>query len=433
MLVDTQIWAAALQDVRTRERVTRSRTQELGIERRLRLEEIQRAVIAQMQLQQAKEKIAADYAAAVEIALKEAGNAKEALSAAFGPLTIDDIQTKLRSVNADITRQSASLEPLRKIVMQFASECAVKMKVIDVEIVRTKEQLARLRATAAMSRASTNSSSIKLKIVTDQITHLVQSTDAQLASATNAYGKPVNDANLPTLLEEISQDIQELRSQVSMIDISLVTAKASLARIKELTSIPTPTITGPQPIIRRWIPAKQRLKPVPVSVSEPEPCVVHDSLGCPTCGSPLPIEKRMQREAEITREIDTQTLARRDIISRLDLKKTLLDTLTQVRESRMTLKPLMDRQREIQTELAGFEASLEVSVAELAVVEKTFQNITQSKETLEATLKQQEAQQLSDLSAQENILKAMQANEVRLRQDIEKVSAQYQLLYLISL
>jgi len=418
MLVDTQIWTTALQDVRTRERAIRTRIQELGIERKLRSEEITRAVATQAQLQQAKEKIAADYAAAVEIALKEVGNAKEALSAAFGPVTVHTLVTQLDKVREDISRQSASLEPLRKTVIQFANERAGQVKSIDTEIVRTKEQLARLRANMAMSRTNTNSSSVKLKIVSDQILGLTHTAEALLANATKLYSKPISDTDLPALLEEVALDIQNLRSQLTVTDMTLATANASLARIRELqpeASVPT---LAP---VKRWIPAKQR------------PCSTeHNSLsGCPTCGQSLPPEKRQQREAEIARDILTLTTTKRDLTTRVDLKKVLLDTLTRGQDARVALKPQLSRQRELHAELTGFESSLASAVAELSVVEKAFATATQAKETLEASLKQQEAQQLTNLSAEEASLKTLQSTEIRLRQDIEKVSPYISSSYIV--
>lgn len=417
MLVDTQIWAAALQDVRTRDRAIRTRVQELGIERRLRAEELQKAKSVQLQLLQAKEKIAVDYEAAVQAASKEMGSAREALSAAFGPLTVEGLQNQLRAVSAEISLQTSRLEPLRQSVMLFANERTSQLKSIDAEIVRAKEQLARLRATAAMSRANTNSSSAKLKTLSDQVLQLTKSADAQLANATALYKQSVSDADVPGLLDETAREIDDLRSRLSIADVTIASAKASLARIQELRPAQPAGQTGPSPApVKRWFPAKQRPKP------EQDPCPAHDSSGCPTCGQKLPLEKRQEREAEITREINTQTATKQDLIARLDAKKSLLDSLTRAREFKAALKPLVDRQKEGQVELASLEALVASSVAELEAVEKSLSKAVKAKEELETALRQQETQRLTELDEKEVSLKALQASEVRLRQDIEKVS-----------
>ena len=100
VLVDTQLWATALQDVKTRKSAAKSRLSELVVETRVRGEELQRLVAQLRDSEGLVARVTADLEAARAVADAEMGHSKNALSIQFGNSSLEEVRVMI-IINGD--------------------------------------------------------------------------------------------------------------------------------------------------------------------------------------------------------------------------------------------------------------------------------------------------------------------------------------------
>jgi DNA repair exonuclease SbcCD ATPase subunit len=302
-LVDTNLWVAALQDVKARERAAKNRLLELGVEARLRTEERTRAeaavVAATAQvtaLQQELEKLLAPNKSTAPAAAAAAGadSASPALSMALQ----DEWARTLSSLDATLASYKRDqLEPAQKAASELQRANATAGGLLDKAAGALREEAAALRAALNGTRAQVTLQQKKLDQLLLQQKNISATLDqkVKLFTQKNAQqqqqqgggegeggGGSGSDPLDPALRRELHE--QSLAS-LTAVNMRINATNTSLARLKELTSVEghpcnaTATAVGTTTL------------PLTTNSTGDE--------ACPTCGQELPKDTREQRAREL--------------------------------------------------------------------------------------------------------------------------------------
>ena len=408
-LVDTSLWVTATQDVRSRERDMRARLVELGVESRLRREELSKCTtqhkesnhtlnIRQLELEEAQRR------------LSEAEKKVKSFSAvAAGPggniESISDMVTKLAEIQSSLSAFKLNeLEPLQKSTMEAMTIRSSAGKSIDQLLSKKREEAAKVRSSKNSTATSVASLQKKVEQLQLQVTSgskLIAKLTAAIASDPTQNQSIVADPD-PVLLRQAHE---QALSGLTGVNLRIDATNVSLVRLKELTNSThnNKTATG--------LSSSSNCKDSKHSNNNLD--------ACPTCGQEMPAETREQRKYELDELLSTLQLEKNSLVQHSMASRKRYDSAVALKAALEQQQGITERLNEMQVELDSTTVALTAHSTALNELEAQITAAQSDKEAQEAKVKSENEEQLKRLSAATAHAKALEVQEATTRQQID--------------
>lgn len=248
-LVDTEIWNVINQDVRTRERINKSKIIEIDVELRL-LTDSHNKLLESFNTSFSRQQI---IEAELEVTKNKLLNTHSltngtSLNSSNQVISVDEMNMEINNLTKTNKAMTLTIEPLRKEIIDFLKTRKTLTSTIDQTLQQKRENNAQLKA--SLTILSTNSKQLQLKIksLESQIqnTHIMKkqlTLALEDGSSSNLveYQKDKDNVKIQNT-KDYQLQLEESLAILSSLNIQLSTINKSLERLVDLktsTSINT--------------------------------------------------------------------------------------------------------------------------------------------------------------------------------------------------
>lgn len=398
LLVNTEIWTVALQDVRARDKEARSKVQELIIEKRVRNEELIRVDSDLISAEATNERLKQEYEKAAAKAAEEMGLHKAALSTVYGNQSIDSLKEELITNSAQTCKLQTEADCMRRDLMQATREKTGRLKLYIDRVNNLREQIAQLTATQIAKHSALSGLQSKINQMSSQLKNSIQARDNLREKILNSFSHLASQS-LEEILEIARFRADSTRSELSLTDLKIVTTKTALGRVQEL-------LKG-------------------LSKTGSTGGVDHDCKfiegSCPTCGQDLPLNMTQQREKELKADLLELTARRNTISCEADDYRGLFDMCLKLKELSYQVTVIESRISEFDVEMKDTERESKDISKQLTSSEEILLAAVNERDLYDAHLQKEESDKAALLRSVEVALQRSRDDEIAIRAKLDEV------------
>ena len=403
-LVDTELWTLALQDVKSRDKLCKTRVHEISVEGRIRKEEILRAKKSLEESMKRHRSLELQRDSAVKNFEKEIG--KVNATKGIKQNSIDEITKAIESKKMELREHKAKvLDPLieRSMMRTTTNENDALVKV-DKAIKEINEKMFVTETSLASLNNSSHALSLKVEKLTKNINEVIESINksvsrymsvAERTSATDkSFTYPLADEDMEALtnlttkvVSNTKERYEDIIRRYASTDNELRATSKSLAALESVTDC---------------------------SESHNEK-TQHEN--CPTCGQPLQAEAREYRMIETNEKIERLKTEVAELGQVRNTTKTALSELDALQKLLEQVNSLESTLIEAQDALIDEENKITIQSNEM----KTLKQLAEIESSTKRTL--QSEHELENENLNHDVKAAQQMNE-HIVAELEKLNGQ---------
>lgn len=412
-LVDIQLWVAAQQDVKQREKTAKTRLAEILVENRMREDEMRRRSEALSDATKAVNELLRDLQAAQDKVADEMGVSRtvrmqqQAAAAGdeVGPESLSELNDKLRTL-VDNARAYADTHytPLRAEYTAVTKKNSAALVEATSRVSQMKEKLAHNRALLTTLNAAVSTTTTKLKQSEDLIAGVKRDYEAVCAKlAVHGVKVVMNVADVESALMTAREELQTFLVSSGQLESGMATVRTSIQRLKELSKDSSSSSSASR-------------------VSCEHNHGQRSDESCPTCGQALPLEARQGRAEELLAELSAME-ARKAALSRESSgKKNQVDLLQSMLAILQRLRSGTERDAELRAELLEARDKQAAELKRKEELEAECTVAVMDREKKEGMIAEAEKKMSADFLHAETTIKKFNSDEITLRRRIDKVS-----------
>jgi hypothetical protein len=398
LLVDVGLWNAALLDVKTREKTSKSRVSELTIELRVREEEVTRmrnnvkaiqnsVIVAELKIVAAREHL---QSISVDGGNTEVVNFTEV-----------ELQTQLKSIMARRAEMQKGLSSCRQALLTLSTgESSSRLASTEANLAVSRENAARTQASLQSYLSQRNAGNSKQKQLELQLESLKFKMIPLLEKIRPLRSGSSVDGDIGPVVSTLRADTESKRATLAVTESKLRDAKTGALKVK--------AVLDDVAVHARKVKGDQQH--------------VLEADSCPTCGQELHIDKLMERLKQLEAEVHILTQQKSQYASELSTSSVILDAAHKLVEYQKEQKQLSPRLQEIISETSTQTKALTELENSVLVGKEQVKALTSEKEMLRKDMDDSKRQITSKLLKLEEENRGLDSEENLIRSNLEKVN-----------
>lgn len=425
MLVDTQLWLDALQDVRTRERAAKVRVADLATETRIRSEELMRNREARRAANETVLTVSESLEAAKDKALAEMGKTRDNINTLFGTVSLEELTRQLQHVQYETEEMMTTyIEPIRKSILAAARTQNERTRTVDELIQTLKDKIGFLRATEQAAKTQLVTVNDRLRAEEIKIISTMKSIingGQEFLPAHEASELLSRLSNLtPPLSSDTAAFIQDASfALIDRVHFELGNASGVQATLEQNMAVNT-ELNVRIAAIQKSLSNIRELQSQ-LSRESAQPCTNHNTEECPTCGQELPPSMLAERATELTASLQSLTLDRRTAQESIQRLQAQLMRMNSMRGLVDSWSRLNERICELRTEAATSNHSASQRGNELSRFQRELESQLEERRDVVERLQQEDVKRTQELSSAEAEHKRLATKGAELQRKIEYV------------
>lgn len=428
VLVDTRLWAAALHDVRARLSSDKARVTELGIETRIRKEEIDRSKALLEGSMQEVRRLEQSLEEAKKKAALEAGRSRDVVMERFGNVSVNQLTDQISALQKEAhVLMRTKIEPLRASYMEAVRSRSQTLFSFDQAVMNARDKITATRASLNAASAARHAVSMKTQQLDVQLSkHIADLKSFLLASphSTHMQGLLTQQPNTTTAagiisavdtinLQSLQKESDDIVALSASVQVRLRAAKTSLSRLREQEPV---VDGGGVEAVKGGVDGSD--------MAGTAPCTHHQHSSvetCPTCGQNMSAEARTAREADLEAELALLNEEGSRISQLNNAVQVKIDAGTRARSLADTIRQLDERMSELKRESATLDTSILSYKREIEIFEKELQVKQADKAEAERAITAGESEKETEINTAQQMFNSLTEREQDLRRKLEEL------------
>lgn len=436
LLVDTEIWTNAAQDIRIREKTMKQRSTEIDVEYRLRLEEIDNINTSISNIGLTIELLIAERNnKTIEFLQLQNLTVNNAIDSGTNYANIyfssEEMSAELTRLNKNVEElQTNKLQSIQNLIMQTTREKFASTTLLRQELSSINE----LKSNSNMTIRRNNESKITLERKLNDVMNQRNTYNKNISVIINHINESLSlDKNNYLQLYKDSQKYSDLfqllpfKTVHDIIDNTEIFRKVYHISVEQLASIDVKIQYNQK--------ARNGLVDIDISINNKNSsafskdantdCHEHKVTECPTCGQEMPLDIRIQREKELSADLLIYKREQQELSKFVDILKKINNYSQRLCSAQQQMSTFADREKEISIELQQIVEGTKLLTNRMLTIENDYKAKQNELTILENKFNEQEMMLNRSLLVAQAEVKSIQEEIGNIRSQLELVDTSY--------